>query len=186
AGVFAPFVAAPFVWNDQAGALGEFLDRIDEFQAVVVHQEADRAAVRAAAKAVEELLGRADGEARGAFVVERAARLPVAAGFLQRHPRLDHLDNIDARQQFIDEMGGNAAGHDRRIVPRPRAAPPARQSSQVGNPLPMMSGSVGHQPWSGFAAFAGVARAFTTSRGRWPPGAQGLRHAAMPGPWRAD
>ena len=45
-----------------AGTLGQFFDRIEEFHAVVIHQEADRGAVRAAAEAVIELLGRRDGE----------------------------------------------------------------------------------------------------------------------------
>ena len=41
-----------------ANALGQLVHRIEELEAVVVHQEADRGAVRAAAEAVVELLGR--------------------------------------------------------------------------------------------------------------------------------
>ena len=40
--------------------IGEFLDGIDKAQAAVLHQEADRAAVRAATEAVIKLLARAD------------------------------------------------------------------------------------------------------------------------------
>jgi len=47
----------------QADLLGEFGHRIDETHAAVLDQEADRVAVRPAAEAVVELLGRADGEA---------------------------------------------------------------------------------------------------------------------------
>src|SRR5690606_41506658 len=41
-----------------AHALGQFVDRVEELEAVEVHQERDRGAVRAAAEAVVELLGR--------------------------------------------------------------------------------------------------------------------------------
>ena len=47
----------------QADLLGQVLDGLDEAHAGVVHQKADGIAVLAAAKAVVELLGRADAEA---------------------------------------------------------------------------------------------------------------------------
>ena len=47
-----------FLRHFDAGAAGQFLYRVEELEAVVVHQEADRGAVRAAAEAVVELLGR--------------------------------------------------------------------------------------------------------------------------------
>src|SRR5690606_66806 len=34
-------------------------------------------------------------------------------GFLQRHPPLDHVDDVDAGKQFIDEAVGNQAAHKR-------------------------------------------------------------------------
>ena len=63
----------------------ELLDRVEETTAAVFHQEADRRAVRAAAEAVIELLGRADRERRRLLVVERAAGDVVRAGLLQLH-----------------------------------------------------------------------------------------------------
>jgi hypothetical protein len=91
-------------------ALGEFVDRVEEFEAVVVDQERDRGAVRAAAEAVVELLGRRNGEARRALIVERAARREFLALALERHARGDHLDDVGAREQVVDESVGDA-GH---------------------------------------------------------------------------
>ena len=103
--------AAALVRDLEADALGQFFDSIGKLHAVVVHQKADRAAVRATAEAVVELLGRTDRERRRALVVERAARAPVAPGLAQWHALLDHLDDVDACEQFVDELGGDAAGH---------------------------------------------------------------------------
>ena len=55
---------AAFARHLQAGARSEFLDRLDEAEVVVVHDEAERRAVRAAAEAVIELLVRAHRERR--------------------------------------------------------------------------------------------------------------------------
>ncbi|MCW0450032.1 hypothetical protein NB706_002866 [Xanthomonas sacchari] len=100
-----------------AGALGQLVDRVEEFEAVVVHQEADRGAVRAAAEAVVELLGWRHRERGRAFVVERAARRVLLALALQRHARADHLDDVGACEQVVDECVGDA-GHPHRM---PRA-----------------------------------------------------------------
>ena len=91
-------------------ALGEFVHRIEKFEAVVVHQEADRSAVRAAAEAVVELLGGRHRERPRAFVVERATRRVFLALALQRHARGDQLHDIGACQQVVDECVGDA-GH---------------------------------------------------------------------------
>ena len=81
-----------------ADALGQFVHRIQELQAVVVHQERDGGAVRATTEAVVELLGLRHGEGRRALVMERAAcRIFLALAF-QRHARADHLDNVGACQ----------------------------------------------------------------------------------------
>ena len=93
-------------------ALGQFVDRVEELEAVVIHQEADRGAVRAAAEAVIELLGRRHREDGRALVVERAARRVFLALALQRHARADHLDDVGAREQVVDEGVGDA-GHAR-------------------------------------------------------------------------
>ena len=96
-----------------AGARGQLLDRLGEAQAVVVHQEAEHGAVRAAAEAVVELLVRAHPERRRLLVVEGAAGLVFAARFLQRDARADQLDDVAARDQVIDEALRDATGHRR-------------------------------------------------------------------------
>src|SRR5690606_36679303 len=69
-----------------AGGAGQLLDRAEEFQPVELHQKADRAAVRAAADAVAELLGRRDGERTRALVMERPAGRVFPSLALERHP----------------------------------------------------------------------------------------------------
>src|SRR5690606_33996718 len=66
--------AARLARDLHAGPAGELLDRVEELESVVVHQEADGGAMRPAAEAVVELLGRRHGEAGRALVMERAAR----------------------------------------------------------------------------------------------------------------
>ena len=66
--------------------------------------------MRAAAEAVIKLLGLRDGEAGAALVVEGATRRVFLALPLQRDARTDDLDDIRARQKFIDESVWNA-GH---------------------------------------------------------------------------
>ena len=61
-----------FLGHHHAILLGQVLDGFNEGHAHVVHQEADGVAVFAAAKAVVELLGRADRERGRLFPVERA------------------------------------------------------------------------------------------------------------------
>ena len=86
-----------------AGAVGQLLDRVDEAEARILHQETDRRAVRAAAEAVVELLGRADREGGRFFVVERAAGGEVGAGFFERDVAVDQIDDVYAVQQFLNE-----------------------------------------------------------------------------------
>ncbi len=96
--------AAPFAFRHlHAGAGGEVLDGIDEAEALVFHDEADRRAVRAAAEAVVELLGRADREGRRFFVVEGAAGGVVGAGFLERHVAVHQVDDVDPGQQILNK-----------------------------------------------------------------------------------
>src|SRR5690606_11769278 len=118
AGLVQDFVQALAFWIGRAlarlarhlhpGLACELVDRIEELEPVVVHQERGRRAVRAAAEAVVELLGRRDRERGRALVVERAARRILPALALERHARLDHLDDVGARQQFVDEGVGDA------------------------------------------------------------------------------
>ena len=115
------FSTCSFAWNLYADAGGKFFDRIKEFKAVVLHQELDRAAVRAATKAVIELLGRAHRERGRALVMERATRTPVAASFFHHHALPDHVDDIDASQQVIKKRVGNTAAHEPVRMPRQSA-----------------------------------------------------------------
>jgi hypothetical protein len=71
---------APFARHLHPDALGQFLDRIEELEPVVLHQELERGAVRAAAEAVIELLGRRHRERRRALVVEGTTRRILAPG----------------------------------------------------------------------------------------------------------
>src|SRR5690606_20928907 len=89
----------------------------EELEAVEVHQERDRGAVRAAAEAMVELLGRRHGERCRALVVERAARRVLLALALERHARAADLDDVGARQQVVDEGIGDA-GHAQDLTSR--------------------------------------------------------------------
>ena len=74
---------------------GEFADRVDKANALVLHDETDGRAVCATAKAVIELFCRADGEGGGFFVMEGAAGRVVPARFFQRHVSIDQFDDVD-------------------------------------------------------------------------------------------
>ena len=93
-----------------ADAGGELFHRIDEPEAVELHQEGDRGAARPASEAVVDLLLAAYAERRGLFLVERAAPEEVAAPRPQRHPGLDDVDDVHPREEVVDERRGNASG----------------------------------------------------------------------------
>jgi hypothetical protein len=95
----------------------EILDRLGERLAGVLHEEAERRAVRPAAEAVIELLGRAHREGRRLLAVEGAAGLVVRARLLERDEPIDHLDDVDPPEQRLDEVvrnhrGGSACARD--------------------------------------------------------------------------
>jgi hypothetical protein len=114
-------------------ALRQIRHRIEKSQLLVLHQEADHRAVRAAAETVIELLVGTDPERRRFFVVKRAAGLEFAARFLQRHPRADDLHDIGSRDDLVDERLWNAAGHGDR----------ARSTAELGFDLRPDSGHIG-------------------------------------------
>ncbi len=91
------------VRDDHAHVLGQVLDGVDEAQAGVFDQETDRGAVGAAAEAVVELLGRADGEAGGLFVMEWAQAHVVGPALLELDIAADHVDDVDTVEQIGDE-----------------------------------------------------------------------------------
>src|SRR5262249_38330730 len=86
-----------------ADAGGEVLHRVDIAHAAVGHEETDRVAVRAAAEAVIELLGRADGKRRRLLVVERAEAGEVGARFLEAHVARNDFDDVDPVEQILLE-----------------------------------------------------------------------------------
>ena len=101
-----------FARHFEADARGQILDGFDEAQVIVLHQEAERRAVRAAAEAVIELLVRHDREGRRFLAVKRAAGLEFLALLFQRHAAADQLDDVGAGDQLVDEVLWNASGHD--------------------------------------------------------------------------
>ncbi len=92
----------------KTGALGQFFDRLTEWQVIVFHEKSDRGAMGAAAEAMIELLIRADGEGWGFFVVEGAAGLIILAGLAKLDAGADQIDNVGPRQQVVDEFGRNS------------------------------------------------------------------------------
>jgi hypothetical protein len=82
--------------HDHAHVLCQVLDGIDKAHARVFDQEADRRAMRAAAEAMVELLGRTDREAGRFFAVKRAQAHEIRAAFFQLHVTSDNVNDIDA------------------------------------------------------------------------------------------
>ena len=109
-GAGALFRAGVVIRHLQAVLLCQILHGFDEAHAVVFHQETDGIPVLAAAEAMVELLGRADGE-RGRFLpVKRAQAEEVGARLAQLHVAAHHLDHIDAGEQILDEAVRNCHG----------------------------------------------------------------------------
>ena len=136
---------ATFMRHLESQAPGHFLHRFGKRQLFVLHQKAQRRAMRAAAEAVIELLVRAHPEGGGFLVVERTAGFVFAPGFLERYPAADDFNNIGARDQLIDKGLWNAAGHgpqaDRRALIRtptaPMSARPAALALMAAMTLPI-------------------------------------------------
>ena len=88
------------------GRLRELLHRIHERQPALVGHPADRVAMRAAAEAVIEALVVVDREARRLFVMERAARLPLAPGALELHRLADQPGEQGPGAELVEKGGG--------------------------------------------------------------------------------
>ena len=91
----------------EPGLLGQLLNRGAELQPVVLHQEAQRRAMRAAAEAVVELFARRHRKAGCLLVVEGAASGVFAALALERHARVNQRHDVGARDDVVDESLGN-------------------------------------------------------------------------------
>ena len=100
-----------FVGNFQVVHCSQFFDGFHEIELVVVHEEIDRVAVRAAAKAVVKLFFTVHGERGGFFVMERTARVKILALLFQLHPRIDQIDDVGACQQVIDKYAWDSSSH---------------------------------------------------------------------------
>ncbi|KGX49631.1 hypothetical protein Y025_5578 [Burkholderia pseudomallei TSV32] len=102
--------------------LRELLHRLGKREPRVLHQEADRGAMRAATEAVIELLRRADRKRRALLVVKRAQPHEVGAALLELHVPADHVDDVDAVQQILQERMRNHRWIDRKTCRPTRAA----------------------------------------------------------------
>ena len=91
-GIFSP--GGTRVRDFKPGTLREFLDGLPKAQMLKLHQEADSAAVGAAAETVVKLLGLADGKRGSFFVMERAAGFKIPASLGQGNPRIDQLNDV--------------------------------------------------------------------------------------------
>ena len=109
--VVRPLLEGDGVGYLQAHAGGQFLHGLGKAEVVVFHEKAQGRAVGAATETVIELLGRADGEGGGLFVMEGTAGLVFAAGAAQGHALVDDVNHIHPRKQAVDELWGYSSGH---------------------------------------------------------------------------
>src|SRR3989344_1065606 len=89
-----------------AGLAGEVLDRVHERQPALVGHPADSIAVGRATEAVVEALFVVDREAGRLFVMERTARLILAAGACDLHRAADEGRQGDARAELAEPLRG--------------------------------------------------------------------------------
>ncbi len=101
-----------------AHAAGQLFHRLGKAETVVLHEKADGAAVGAAPEAVVELLGRADIERGGLFVVKGTAGAKLAAGALERDALIDHVHHVHPGEEGVDELGGDLSAHTESVAER--------------------------------------------------------------------
>ncbi len=88
-------------------ALGESADGLGKIHMLVIHDEPENAAARAAAEAVEGLAGGIDVE-RGAFLaMERAEGDEACAGALEREIGADDINDVVGVRDALDGFLGN-------------------------------------------------------------------------------
>lgn len=59
--------------------------------------------MRAATKTMIKLFGRAYCETGGFFIMERAAGRIIGTGLFERHTFINHINNINAVQEFLNK-----------------------------------------------------------------------------------
>src|ERR1043166_3847795 len=99
---------APQFGHGDAELLGKQTHGLDPFEAFDFLNEFDDVATFVAAEAMEDLLGRADGEGGGVFAVEGAEALEVCAAGSKLHVALDHRNDIDLVSQLVGEFSNSA------------------------------------------------------------------------------
>ena len=77
-------------------ALRQIFNGINKIHAGILHQKSDRSSMRAAAKTMVKLLGRANRKARRFFIMKGAQTHEVCATLLELDVFTHHIDNIDA------------------------------------------------------------------------------------------
>src|SRR5439155_13860615 len=85
--------------------LGQRADGLGEAEPVVAHEEPEGIAAGVTAEAMEDAALGIDGEGRGLLGMEGAEPLPVLAGALEVHELADQLHDVQARADFVEELG---------------------------------------------------------------------------------
>src|SRR5437660_286494 len=80
-------------------------DGLGEAEPVVAHEEPEGIAAGVTAEAMEDAALGIDGEGRGLLGMEGAEPLPVLAGTLEVHELADQLHDVQARADFVEELG---------------------------------------------------------------------------------
>ena len=93
--------------NLHAGNLSQITDRVDIPLPAVLHQKSDGAAMRAATEAVKKLLRRTHGERWRFFGVKWTQPSIVLPALFQLNVAADDFDDVDAREQVLNEALGN-------------------------------------------------------------------------------
>ena len=109
----ARFLRAGRVFKFQRNlrALGQPAHGVHEADVFVFLDEGEHVAALVAAEAVEDLLVRIDVEAGRLFLVERAERGEIRAGFFQRQIRADDIHDVAGGANSFAGGGGKKTGH---------------------------------------------------------------------------
>ena len=134
-GALAVLRGRAVVGHLQAHLRGQVLHGLHEAHARVLHEEADRIAVRAATEAVAELLARAHRERRGLFVVEGTAGDVVLPRLAQRHVPFDDIDDVHPAEQLLFEIVRDQAPLPPQQMPAAVREKPARARCNRNEPL---------------------------------------------------